>query len=251
MFRLPLLLLGEPDELNSVSEHAYPFTDDEREHGFEIEVGGPAHAFWDNITSTSPGLVDPIFKRPYLSPWQDVQSKTRSALDREVDLHAQLMAFVDRIAALDDGTLGLSVDRQSIVAAALMVAKEWDIARIVAQNYVAMLTDLRADRALRLRAAENALGGGAKRGGGWFPSAELLEAAEAEAEEVGSVFTPSTYYLLQTAACKSGRPVFSPLQLSPQLETAEDPLHRGPVAGSTLEILDRFADVMQTLAERE
>lgn len=242
-------------DVRKLRERDYAFVDD-GSTSVEIEEPSLARDFWELVTKSSPGLVDPGTGRVVEMTLDEVERRAVEAHDKERRLACRYFELTDRLENIEERVAKPDPRFGSYNHTVLQSNKvfiEWEYADAEATQLTELWGAYRDDRLARLEQAiamQPGLRTTATREQryarsvwikeAWTPSDALFYQLRQEADELRSGLQLSYWYYMQTVQAESsGRPLFSLNEIGPTGEIlGEDPNHRPPIKASLLKRLE-------------
>ena len=247
------LLRQYPNELSAVTEAAFGFSNDEVKSGVLLAKDSKQLDVWQLLANVGPGIVHP-YSNGTATSIDELGRSLTTACHLEMQHYSEYLSISDRlhfvVQELKEGKATTQFNGPVLKSAADTLFRRWEVSK----NRVMRLQDAyakyRDDRLLRLRRAiELCEEIGANVGIGevlqspildaaettWTPNAEFIKSLKMQFVKLQAGVEMTDYYKIQNCVTKlTGRPLFSPLELTPDLvfATKDDPYHRSPILGN-------------------
>lgn len=259
-----MLLKKFPSELQSIARSLkVPFSDEENSKGVSILEGSKLDTVWSLLSTSGKDVVDPDYANEKPPSMEQFQSQVKAAYDREIQLHAEYLTCVDRIAYIDEqqakGVKVTNMSRRHLSLRGDFFFNEWSLARARCTRYQHFYSIFENDRIARVKKATSILDELEKEGYGgvdggvdgdvdgdvdggvdglWAPSMEFYLALADHMFRLQRGLRMNKYFRVQNSVAHlTGRPLFSPFELTANMELScnNDPYWRSPIKGTTQE----------------
>jgi len=236
-----------PSELLAVSELEFPFSEEEKSKGVSITPGSSSEEIWNLLSSTGPSVVHPYGEKNTLVI-EDLSRQTVVAFETEIMLHAEFMSLVDKVKIIDERR-DTKMDTQKLNRTKLMnksdaVFNDWEVTRVRCKRLEDSFYKARDDRVSRLEKALQIYKKMQTSVGvdevleGWVPNIKFAQLMLKQIDSLKRGLTMTPYYMMQNCTAGiTGRPLFSPSELKPDLQLSfkSDPYHLSPITGTIAE----------------
>lgn len=251
-----MLLKKFPSELQSIARSLeLPFSDEENSKGVSILEGSKLDTVWSLLSTSAKDVLDPDNPNKKPPHMEQFQSQVKAACDREIKLHAEYLACFDKIAYIDEqqakGVKVTNMSRRKFSLSCDGIFNEWYLARARCTRYQRFYSIFEKDRIARVEKAISILDELEKEGYGgvdgdvdgdvdglWTPTPEFSLALKNHMFTLQKGLRMNEYFRVQNCVAHlTGRPLFSPSELTPNMELScdNDPYWRSPIKGTTAE----------------
>jgi len=234
-------------ELNKYTTTAYAFSKDEQRDGVVVEEGSKTEALWDLLAQTNPALIDPTTLQE-IPPIESFAYSTALMCEKEIRLHAEHQAVLDRIKFIDEkrrqGLPLPDMNRNLLVLKSDIIFKDWDSTRARCKRMEETYIIYRQDRLERLRSAlelyrelHSDVADGSAPELSWVPDKAFAAALVEQVNTLKLGLQMTAYFKVQNCVAGiTGRPLFSPSEFTVDLKLRldKDPYHRSRIKGSVV-----------------
>jgi len=232
-------------ELNKYTTTDHPFSQSEQNDGILLEEESNVEQMWTLLTECNPALMDPTTLGE-MPPIETFARRTALMFEREIQLHAEYLAVVDRIKYIDEkrrkGDSVLEMNRRSLMLQSDVIFHDWDKTRACCSRMNEAYIIYRHDRMERVKQAlslyrdvHGGVDNDSMSSESWVPGRAFYDALLGHMNYLKMGLQMTTYYNVQNCVSEiTGRPLFSPSEFTADLKLrlAKDPFHRSPIRGS-------------------
>lgn len=245
-FEKSVVVKRSPRELEAVSSLELPFSYAESVEGVSILKDSDMDKLWSLLSTTGPSVLNPDNSMERSLPIEDVARRLKNACDREIELHAMYLALVDRVKYIDRQrakNVMVNMNRRELIIKCSSIFDEWNLTRVRCKRYRDCYERFESDRIERVQKALAILNEIDTKSvdmvnGLWVPKDEFARRLKEHLLELKMGLKMNEYFQVQNCVAEmTGRPLFSPVELSRNMELSfdNDPYWLSPIKGTTEE----------------